>query len=870
MIKRISKIKNLGRFEDFSGSYDFSSNTIIFGFNGAGKSTLSDIFYSLSMDGADSYITKRRTLNREGEVGEKPIEIEIASEDGSKYEFGGDSWNGRPNSLFVFNENYVEEHVFVSKQIEGDTVPIGIGIEGSRLLRQRDNLIQSNVDILAAINSDIALLGGKNLKIKDFTQSKITIKTPLKKLEKIASFALFPIGGETTIQEKIKRNEAYNYETEVCDKCEERYESIRNIEPISIANTYKKIKKIPRVSSKELSKFLEDTLTTADISWAVRGYKNQKNRSVCPMCGQEICDKAAINFFNKLGKYVSQGRNEQVATFSKELSAIAMRLDGINITERIAIFVQIVNELNTAKLLLKKDTNRLQKGLSWAENNSQCIGSLAAKIHYKAENPYIDIEITDEEDESLRLLNSVISNIIIMGDILDGIRNRIEEKNNKNFIREEAGKIFELSYGDGGGNRVIAERIKSNAASYCKNIEKLERLKIEITDCYNQSRLNAVNDFLLKLNTRIKIEVKNNLYYIKLKDFQAKELDKKNTIFSEGENRAIAFAYYLAEISYAENGDAKRTIVIDDPISSMDLSRKSMISHKIAEMMNNEDLQIILMSHDISFVERVVSYLDSSTTCDLMEIRSNKEDFLPLNIADYLTDDRMVYEHFIESAVNSNREIDKVIGLMSLRPYSFVLKVSDEAYSKIEKASTYFAHTLYSKSGRIAFKASDYCNRKLRSYVRLVNKSAGCRFNPDCLAGDYSFDGFDFNSISSLYNSISLDSMDNMRKKVMLMRPLIEACFFQLSSRSKFDPEHIGSMYSKTIKANKNDPLKYKMCIELKELYDASKKYHHGADEGSLLGISWVNPNEIEYFDARLQEIVEIIKDNGMIRELSA
>ena len=104
----------------------------------------------------------------------------------------------------------------------------------------------------------------------------------------------------------------------------------------------------------------------------------------------------------------------------------------------------------------------------------------------------------------------------------------------------------------------------------------------------------------------------------------------------------------------------------------------------------------------------------------------------------------------------------------------------------------------------------------------------------------------------------------------MLMRPLIEACFFQLSSRSKFDPEHIGSMYSKTIKANKNDPLKYKMCIELKELYDASKKYHHGADEGSLLGISWVNPNEIEYFDARLQEIVEIIKDNGMIRELSA
>ena len=58
--------------------------------------------------------------------------------------------------------------------------------------------------------------------------------------------------------------------------------------------------------------------------------------------------------------------------------------------------------------------------------------------------------------------------------------------------------------------------------------------------------------------------------------------------------------------------------------------------------------------------------------------------------------------------------------------------------------------------------------------------------------------------------------MKNARKKALLMRPLIEACFFQLSSRDKFDPENIGSMYAKTTRANKNDIEKYGICKSCK------------------------------------------------------
>lgn len=871
MIKKINKINNLGRFENFEGTSEFGKNTILFGFNGAGKSTLSDIFYSLTKDDTEEYLTRRRTLNREDESGEKNITIELTGENEELYRFENDKWTSKPEKIYVFNEKYVEDHVFVSRQVEGDTAPIGIGAEGAGLMRKKSLLVHSNQELYSEINEGISQLLEAKIKIKDFTHPKINTRTNiLKRFEKIVGFNLYALDDKEKIKEKLHNNERYSREIQIIEDCREKYNRIKNVEKISVSLVLKKMKYIPRVSSKQIAEFLENTLTTTDIKWAVRGYKNQKNEKICPMCGQSISDKQAIAFFNKLGKYVSQNKDENLNEYSKELNVIATKLESLNIGEKIDIFVEIVNELNDNNLLLKRETDRLQKGLAWTLEKTEIINNLVKKIYEKAENPYMDISFLNEEDDAIKLLNAVINNIITLGDILDCIQERIETKNQKTINREETGKIYELSYGAEGGYRDIAEAIKSKASKYIKNNNKINALNAEINDCYNQSRLIQVNDFLLNLNTHLKIEVKDNQYYIKLKDFKAKKHEDKETIISEGENRAIAFAYFLAEISNDENGNDERIIVVDDPISSMDLSRKSIISHKISEMMNDDNCQMILMTHDIGFVERVKSYLSRRTTCELLEIRSGRKDFIELSIEDYLTDDEKVYKTFIKQAENSDNELDKIIAFMSLRPFAYVMKATKEKFEKVMKKSTYFAHTLYSKKTRISFKKKDYDNKALKSYVRLINSATGLKFGVDEIVGDFSFEGFDFEKISNLYLSVPLDSMDNMRKKVLLLRPLIEACFFQFSQKPKFDPEKISKMYNDTIKANKTDDEKMKMCLQLKEMYDASKKYHHGAEDGSLLGISWVNPNEVEYFDQIIQKIIEKIHSMGEIRSLSA
>lgn len=705
MIRKINKINNLGRFENFEGTSEFGKNTILFGFNGAGKSTLSDIFYSLTKDDTEEYLTRRRTLNREDESGEKNITIELTGENGELYRFENDKWTSKPEKIYVFNEKYVEDHVFVSSQVEGDTAPIGIGTEGAGLMRKKSLLVHSNQELYREINEEISQLLEANIKIKDFTHPKINARTNiLKRFEKIVGFNLYALADKEKIKEKLHNNERYSREIQIIENCREKYNRIKNVEKISVRLVLKKMKYIPRVSSKQIAEFLEKTLTTTDIKWAVRGYKNQKNKSVCPMCGQSISDKQAIAFFDKLGKYVSQNKDDNLNEYSKELNVIATKLESLNIGEKIDIFVEIVNELNDNNLLLKRETDRLQKGLAWTLEKTEIINNLVKKIYEKAENPYMDISFLNEEDDAIKLLNAVINNIITLGDIIDCIQERSETKNQKTINREETGKIYELSYGAAGVYRGIAESIKSKASKYIKNNNKINALNVEINDCYNQSRLIQVNDFLLNLNTHLKIEVRDNQYYIKLKDFKAKKHEDKETITSEGENRAIAFAYFLAEVSNDENANDERIIVVDDPISSMDLSRKSIISHKISEMMNDDNCQMILMTHDIGFVERVKSYLSRKTTCELLEIRSGRKDFIGLSIEDYLTDDEKVYKTFINQAENNDNELDKIIAFMSLRPFAYVMKVTNEKFEKVMKKSTYFAHTLYSKNTRISFK----------------------------------------------------------------------------------------------------------------------------------------------------------------------
>ena len=60
------------------------------------------------------------------------------------------------------------------------------------------------------------------------------------------------------------------------------------------------------------------------------------------------------------------------------------------------------------------------------------------------------------------------------------------------------------------------------------------------------------------------------------------------------------------------------------------------------------------------------------------------------------------------------------------------------------------------------------------------------------------------------------------------------------------------------------------MCKSLKQLYDASKKYHYGAEQGFMLGVSWLIILRLNFFNSVICGVVKKIKDSILVRKIGA
>ncbi len=76
----------------------------------------------------------------------------------------------------------------------------------------------------------------------------------------------------------------------------------------------------------------------------------------------------------------------------------------------------------------------------------------------------------------------------------------------------------------------------------------------------------------------------------------AREVEARE-VFSEGERRAVATAFFLAEVAVLEHEGG---IVLDDPVSSLDHARRSYIARRLVEEASKR--QVIVFTHDIVFL----------------------------------------------------------------------------------------------------------------------------------------------------------------------------------------------------------------------------------------------------------------------------
>lgn len=86
-----------------------------------------------------------------------------------------------------------------------------------------------------------------------------------------------------------------------------------------------------------------------------------------------------------------------------------------------------------------------------------------------------------------------------------------------------------------------------------------------------------------------------------------KSKDNVTKILSEGEQKAVSIALFLAEIDVAQN---KSTVILDDPVNSLDHRMMERLSNILLQLKN----QVIIFTHNRMFLD-AISGSDYGHTC---------------------------------------------------------------------------------------------------------------------------------------------------------------------------------------------------------------------------------------------------------------
>ena len=87
-------------------------------------------------------------------------------------------------------------------------------------------------------------------------------------------------------------------------------------------------------------------------------------------------------------------------------------------------------------------------------------------------------------------------------------------------------------------------------------------------------------------------------------------------VLSEGEQRVIAVAAFMAELSLAEDANA---VVFDDPVSSLDHNYRERVARSIVNLATSR--QVIVFTHDLVFLHDLAGYCeDTGTDCTVRGI----------------------------------------------------------------------------------------------------------------------------------------------------------------------------------------------------------------------------------------------------------
>ena len=315
-----------------------------------------------------------------------------------------------------------------------------------------------------------------------------------------------------------------------------------------------------------------------------------ENGDNCLLCQQPISDEAqklVLNYWTFIKSVAEQNAKQA----QEKLDKAKQNYENLN-------FDLFPQDNTLAVWLTEKYPNELEALKQKLSDQKTLAQNIVSDIESKTANERAEIKISVEQhttidsaiDASIKLLKEDEQSKELEKLLNSKILLEHKEKFNTHFSK------FETYV----NNQVWLK--KANKADYAKR--KITDTEKALSNKYfNQMYIDAFNEECKKLNGNFGIDI--NHTGAAGKSYRQLKLKGRNpnAVLSEGEQKVIAIADFLAEMQLSE---VNRGIIFDDPVTSLDDERKKDIGKRLCDFSHNG--QVIIFTHDLVFVSILLNY----------------------------------------------------------------------------------------------------------------------------------------------------------------------------------------------------------------------------------------------------------------------
>lgn len=610
MLRKILKIKNVGRFDNCSwrGGTQFEEMALIYGENSRGKSTFCDILRSLQSGMPDMVIGRKRL----GAIGEAEIELRT---DGGNLVFAASAWSATLQDLAIFDTAYVHQNVFAGDRIDHDhkknLYRLIVGEAGVKLAEK--------VDLLDA---DIRAAG------RTIDEKRALLLAYYPRGTDLAAVARLAADAEIAVTLSAKETDIRNAEAAAARSIEIRAKpalsavTINTVPMELIPLLNEKISKIGDEAERVVKKHLAEHTKGATQDWVAQGVEFIAEKE-CPFCGQSTDGLDLIaayrSFFDRAYK-----------DFEERLHAVELAVN-VHFGQRAVVALHKATGDNAACWEFWQPFG-LTKSLDLPDMSiaSGVLDELeeAAAELFKEKYRSITVPVTPSErfSAAVAALEGLRATAESYNAVVREINIRVEKFKVQQAATDLATLRSQLSQLKLVDTRqtpevVVAAQALTDAETAKKTLETEKVAAKTALDTYSADVLKThdrrINELLVMFGAGFSIGSTERSYVggkpsssysllinrvpVALGDENTpiKTPSFKNTL-SAGDRSTLALAFFISQLE-RDPRLADKIVIFDDPFTSQDRSRRSATLSLIGGLAEKSK-QVIILSHDPFFL----------------------------------------------------------------------------------------------------------------------------------------------------------------------------------------------------------------------------------------------------------------------------